>query len=324
MLRHLPISAGLMAVLILSAPARADEHDFPTRTITIVVGVAPGGVTDITTRQYAEVVSKNVGQNIVIENKPVGGGAVAAASVQNARPDGYTLLTVVGSQFASLPAMGRTGYDPVKGFAPITLLFRLPTLLVVPYSSPVKSMADLLALGKKKPGGILMGSPGAGSPGHLMAAKISMGTHTPMQFVHYRGGAPVMADLIAGRLDFSMASYNSARSNMDAKNLRAIAVDADERLPALPNVPTLKEEGLAQYHVGDWFGLLAPAGTPKPIIDKLNHEFVRAAHTPELIDKLIANGNQIASSTPEEMQKIVADEVKNLEPLIHTLGLGAK
>jgi tripartite-type tricarboxylate transporter receptor subunit TctC len=323
MLRHLPISAGLAAALILSVPAQA-EQDFPDRTITIVVGVAPGGVTDITTRQYAEVVSRNIGQNIVIENRPVGGGAVAAAAVQNAKPDGYTLLTVVGSQFASLPAMGKTSYDPVKGFAPVTVLFRLPTLLVVPYSSPVKSMADLLALGKTKPGGILMGSPGAGSPGHLMAAKISMGTHTPMQFVHYRGGAPVMADLISGRLDFSMASYNSARSNMDAKNLRAIAVDADARLPALPDVPTLKELGLGQYHVGDWFGLLAPAGTPKPIVDKLNHEFVRAAHTPELISKLIANGNQIASSTPEEMQKIVADEVRNLEPLIKTLGLANK
>jgi tripartite-type tricarboxylate transporter receptor subunit TctC len=324
MLQHARILLGLMAVLTLSGPDRGHAQDFPNRTITIVVGVAPGGVTDVTTRQYAEVVSKNTGQPIVIENRPVAGGAVAAAAVQNARPDGYTLLTAVGSQFASLPAMGRTAYDPVKGFAPVTLLFRLPTLIVVPFASPAQSMADLLALGKAKPGGILLGSPGVGSPGHLLAANISMGTNTPMQYVHYRGGAPVMADLITGRLDFSTASYNSARSNMDAKNLRALAVDAEERIAALPDVPTLNELGLGQYKVGDWFGLLAPAGTPEPVVAKLNQEFVKAALAPELIQKLVENGNLIATSTPEEMGNVVAEEVKNMEQLIKALGVGAK
>jgi tripartite-type tricarboxylate transporter receptor subunit TctC len=289
-----------------------------------VIGVAAGGVTDVTTRQYADVVSKNIGQTIIIENRPVAGGAVAAAGVQNARPDGYTLLTVVGSQFASLPAMGPTGYDPVKGFTGVTVLFRLPTLVVVPYDSPAKTMGELLALGRSKPGGLLMGSPGAGSPGHLMAAKISIGTKTPMQFVHYRGGAPLMGDLITGRLDLSFASYNSARSNMDAQKLRAVAVDADARLPALPEIPTLIELGLGQYRVGDWFGLMAPAQTPEPVVAKLNREFVKAAHTPELIRKLTENGNQIATSTPEEMNKIVADEVKNMDELIAAIGLKAK
>src|SRR5204862_5030158 len=183
-------------------------------------------------------------QSIVIENRPVGGGAVAAATVQNAAPDGYTLLSVVGLQFSSLPAMGSTAYDPVNGFAPITLLFRLPTVVVVPFNSPAKSIAELLALGRSKTGGILLGSPGAGSPGHLLAAMISMGTGTPMQYVHYRGGAPLMADLVTGRVDFSLASFNSARSHMDAKTLRALAVDADMRLPALPDIPTLTEAGL--------------------------------------------------------------------------------
>jgi tripartite-type tricarboxylate transporter receptor subunit TctC len=315
---------GLVAAFAGAALATASAQEFPNRSITIVVGIAAGGVTDVTTRQFAEVVAKNIGQSIVIENRPVAGGAVAAATVQNAQPDGYTLLTVVGSQFASLPAMGSTGYDPVKGFAPITLLFRLPTLVVVPFDSPAKSMAELLALGKSKPGGILLGSPGAGSPGHLLAAKISMGTGTPMQYVHYRGGAPVMADLITGRVDFSFASYNSARSNIDAKNLRALAVDADARLSALPDVPTLTEAGLGQYKVADWFGLVAPAATPKPVVAKLNQEFVKAARTPELIKRLIDNGNAIASSTPEEMSRLVIEEVKNMEQLIATLGLKPK
>ena len=240
---------ALAAAFAGTALAATQAQEFPNRSITIVVGLAAGGVTDVTTRQYAEVVSKNIGQAIVIENRPVAGGAVAAAAVQNAQPDGYTILMVVGSQFASLPAMGATGYDPLKGFAPITLLFRLPTLVVVPFDSPAKSMAELLALGKSKPGGILLGSPGAGSPGHLLAARISMGTDTPMQYVQYRGGAPVMADLVAGRVDFSLASNNSARAHIDAKKLRPLAVDAGARLPAMPDVPTLTEVGLAQYKV---------------------------------------------------------------------------
>jgi tripartite-type tricarboxylate transporter receptor subunit TctC len=316
-LRHVAFAAALT----FASTGVVNAQEFPNRPLTIMIGVAAGGVTDVTTRQYAEVVSKNIGQPIVIENRPVAGGAVAAAAVQNAQPDGYTLLTVVGSQFASLPAMGATGYDPVKGFAPITLLFRLPTLIVVPYSSPATSMAELLALGRSKPGGILLGSPGAGSPGHLMAENIARGTNTPMQAVHYRGGAPLMTDLISSRLDFSFASYNSARTNIDAKNLRAIAVAADKRLSTLPDVPTLTEAGLGQYQVADWFGLVAPAGTPQPIVAKLNQEFVKAAQTPELVKKLLDNGNVIASSTPEDMSRLLAEDVKMLAQLIKTLGL---
>jgi tripartite-type tricarboxylate transporter receptor subunit TctC len=198
------------AIAVAAVGARAQE--FPNRSITILVGLAPGGITDVTTRQYAEVVSKSLNQTIVIENRPGAGGALAAAATQNAPADGYTLLSVIGSQFASIPAMGPTGYDPVKGFAPVSLLFRLPTLLVVPYNSPAKSVDELLALGKTKPGGLLLGSPGVGSPGHLLGAVISMRTKTPMEYVHYRGGAPVMADLISERLDFTLASFNSARS----------------------------------------------------------------------------------------------------------------
>jgi len=288
------------------------------------VGVAPGGVTDVTTRQYADTVTRAAGWKFVIENRPVAGGAVAAAAVQTATPDGYTLLCVVGSQFSSLPSMGHATYDPVKGFTGVTVLFRLPTLVVVPFESPVKSMADLLALGKSNAGGISMGSPGAGSPGHLMAAKIARGTKTPAQFVHYRGGAPLMADLITGRLDFSFASYNSARSNMDAKKLRAIAVDADQRLPALPDIPTLVELGLGEYRVGDWFGLVAPAATPQPIVTALNREFVKAAQTPDLIKKLTDNGNLVASSTATEMDALIANEVKNMAEVINALGLQTK
>ena len=321
MLRHSLIWCGLVAAAACPGPASGQAQDFPNRQITIVVGLAAGGVTDVTTRQYAEVVSRSIGQSIIIENRPVAGGAVAAAAVQNARPDGYTLLTIAGSQFASIPAMGPAAYDPLKGFAAVTLLFRLPTLVVVPADSAAKTMSELLALGGTKPGGLTMGTPGAGSPGHLLAAKIGLATKTPMQFVHYRGGAPLMADLMTGRVDFSFASYNSARSSLDAKTLRALAVDADARIAALPDVPTLIEVGLGQHKVADWFGLVAPAATPDAIVAKLNEQFVKAGRGPELIKRLAENGNVAASSTPQEMAKLIAEEVKNMEQLIGTLGL---
>ena len=160
-------------------------------------------------------------------------------ATQNAAPDGHTLLTITGSAHAALPAMQAAPYDPVKGFTPITLLFRMPVLLVIPVDSPVKSVAELLELGRKKPGGLTFGSAGVGSTAHLLAAQIGRGTKTPITFVQYRGGAPLMADLITGRLDFAFASYTSARSNMEGGKLRALAVDAEERLPATPDVPTL-------------------------------------------------------------------------------------
>src|SRR5262249_47790336 len=227
-------------------------------------------------------------------------------------------------QFCSVPAMGPAPYDPVKGFAPISLTFRLPTLLVVPMDSPAKTVAELLAWGKTKPGGLLLGSPGAGTPGHLLAAKIALATSTPIQYIHYRGGAPVMADLITGRVDFSLASFNSARSNMDAKKLRALAVDAETRLPALPYIPTLIEAGLGAHRVADWAGVLAPAGTAPPLVGRVKLDIVKGAPTPELSAKLARTGQHWRSSQPEEMSRLVANEVKNMEQLIKIIGLKAQ
>ena len=264
-------AAAAVALAWLAGAAQAQE--FPARPITIIVGVAPGGITDVSTRIYADAVTKSTGQKIVVENRPVGGGTVAAVAVQNAQPDGYTLLTITGSAHAAIPAMQPVAYDPVKGFTPVTLLFRMPALLVVPHDSPAKSVAELLELGRKRPGGLSFGSAGVGTPAHLMAARIGLGTKTPIEFVQYRGGAPLMADLITGRIDFAFASYTSARANLDGGKLRALAVDAETRLPATPDVPTLIEVGLARERIANWFGLVGPAGMPGAVVERLNAEF---------------------------------------------------
>jgi tripartite-type tricarboxylate transporter receptor subunit TctC len=311
----------LVAALLLSHLA-AHAQDFPTRPITILVGVAPGGVTDLATRAYANAVAKNTGWKIVVENRTGAGGAVAAKAVESAAPDGYTLLTVVGAQLASIPAMQNPPpFDPIRGFQPITLTFRLAQLLAVPADSPATTLSELLALAKKKDGGLSFGTPGAGSPAHLLGAKIALATGTPMQYVHYRGGPPMMADLVTGRIDFGLLSYIAAKPQIDDKKLKGLVIDAEARIDQIPNVPTLIEAGLAKERVANWFGLAAPAGTPASVVKQLNAAFVQASKDPDVIKQLEAAGAQIATSTPEEMAQLVKEEVASMTSLIAALGL---
>jgi len=312
---------GLAAALASPSLAVAQAQEFPSRPITIMVGLAPGGITDVTARLYAEAVSGSIGQRIIIENRQGAGGAVAAAAVQNAAPDGYTLLVFSGSQHAAVPAVQSAPYDPVKGFQSITLLFDLAALLAVPVTSPANTVAELLDHGKKKPGGLLFGSPGVGTPSHLLAAKIGDATKTPMQYVHYRGGAPMMADLVTERVDFALASYTVGKGFFVEKKLRALAVDAAARLSVMPEVPTLTEAGLGQAKVASWFALAAPAGTPAPIVQKLREEFIKASRDPELKRRLTENGTLIHTSSSDEMAKLLADEVESTNQLVKSLGL---
>ena len=312
----------LVAALLLSCAAVVHAQDFPTRPITIMVGVAPGGVTDLATRAYANAVAKNTGWKIVVENRTGAGGAVAAKAVESATPDGYTLLTVVGAQLASIPAMQNPPpFDPVGGFRPITLTFRLAQLLAVPADSPASTIAELLALAKKKDGGLSFGTPGAGSPAHLLGAKIGLATGTPMQYVHYRGGPPMIADLVTGRIDFGLLSYIAAKPHIDDEKLKGLVIDSEARIAQIPDVPTLIEAGLAKERVANWFGLAAPAGTPDAVVKKLNEEFVRAGKDADVIQQLERSGAQVAISTPDEMARLVKEEVASMTPLIKALGL---
>jgi tripartite-type tricarboxylate transporter receptor subunit TctC len=211
------ISMGLVrctavAVLALGFAGGARADDFPSRPITMIITFAAGGITDVVARIYADVASRNIGQRIIVDNRPPGGGAVAALAVQNAPPDGYTLLVFAGAQHAALPAMQPVAYQPVSGFQPVTILFNLVNFLAVPKDSPANSAAELVELGRRKPGGLSFGSAGVGSPAHLNAVRMARATNTPIEYVQYRGSAPMMADLVSGRLDFSLVSYTGAGS----------------------------------------------------------------------------------------------------------------
>lgn len=311
---------ALAAALWTPWPARTLAQDFPTKPITIVVGLAPGGITDVTARLFADVVSRHIGQRVLVENRQGAGGALAAAAVQKAAPDGYTLLIFSGSQHATVPALQGAPYDPLK-YTPVTLLFDITTLLVVPAPSPAKSVAELLAMGKTKPGGLSFGSPGVGTPSHLQAALIADITKTPMQYIHYRGGGAMAPDLVAGRVDFALSSYTASGSQIAAGQLRTLAIDAQKRWDKMPNVPTMTEVGLGDAKVAAWFALAAPPGTPANVVAKLHDEFIKASHDPALIKRLADNGTPLHTSSPEEMGQLLAAEVHNTAKLVKDLGL---
>ncbi|HET7252366.1 MAG TPA: tripartite tricarboxylate transporter substrate binding protein [Xanthobacteraceae bacterium] len=315
---------AVIAALILGSASGAHADDFPARPITMIITFAAGGITDVVARIYADVASRNMGQRIIVDNRPTGGGAVAALAVQNAPPDGYTLLVFAGAQHAALPAMQPVAYQPVSGFQPVTILFNLVNFLAVPKDSPANSAAELIELGRKKPGGLSFGSAGVGSPAHLNAVRMARATNTPIEYVQYRGSAPMMADLVSGRLDFSLVSYTGAGPFVAEGKLRILAVDWKTRWPDLPDVPTLEEAGIRHEKVGSWFALAAPAGTPNGVVEKLNAEFVKASRDPELIKRLTANGAAVTTSTPKEMSALLADEVEKTGELVRSLGLRAQ
>ena len=312
------VMAGI-GLSLLAASAHA--QDFPNRPITLLVGLAAGGITDITARLYAEAASKISGQRITVENRTGAGGGVAAAAVQNAAPDGTTLLVFSGSQHATVPAAGNAPYEPVKGFAPVTFLFNSVVVLTVPEDSPARTMAELHDLGRKKPGGLTFGTPGLGSPSHLLGAKILLADKVPFETVHYRGGAPMMADLITGRVDFSWPTLSTSRAYLAEKKLRALALDADARWAPLPDAPTLIELGYGKEKVATWFALAAPAKTPPAIVNKIRELFIKASQDPELKRRLEENGTPILTSTPEQMGEAMEQEWQTMQQLAKTLNL---
>ena len=250
-----------------------------------------------------------------------GGGTVAATAVQNAPPDGYTLLAIYGSQLAMLPSLQKVGSDPLMSFQPIGLICENITFVAVPAESAVNSISELFALGKQNPKGLTFGSPGVGTPSHLLAARITKATNTPTEFVHYRGGPPLMVDLLAMRVDFALPSFAIANSLLAEKKLKVLAVDAPERLANLPDVPTLADVGLGKEKVASWVGIVAPPGTPAPIVEKLHAEFAKAASDPGLKARLATNGTPIRTSTPNEMTGLLTTETENIRPLVEQLGL---
>ena len=290
--------------------------------ITIVVTVAAGGSSDIGMRTIAAKVEQLGGPKIVIENRPGGGGVTATLGVKDAAPDGRTLLLSAYATFVVNPAMpGGAPYDPVADFQQITTLFSFPVMLAVHTSVEAKTVAELVALAKRKPGGLSYASQGVGTAGHLLGELFAKSTGVPLLHVPYRGAAPAMIDLVAGRVDMMFVGILPSKAHLDSGVLRVLAVTSKTRMPEVPNAPTMAEVGHPEVDSEFvWFGLAAPAKTPEPMIRNLHDLFAKAVASPDVKAKLAAQGIIVGASTPEALAARIKADTAKFAPLIKASG----
>jgi len=320
--RRLAASLLVVVIAFTALPARAD--DYPSRPITIVVPFPPGGSSDIVMRLVAHKVSESTKQTIIIENRPGAAGNVAAVAIKNAPPDGYLLMMGhTGTHAINASLYSDLKFDPVKDFQPITALISFNNILVVPAASPAKSVAELVALAKSKPEGLSYGSQGVGTGGHLLGVLFAKHAGINLLHVPYRGIAPAVTDTVAGRVDLLFASYVSIGGHAEAGRLRMLGIASTERHPKIPNVPTMGEAGYPDVQMQQWFGLFAPAGTPRPIVDKLNAEFVKALRSDEVKDKMLPQVVFVTPTTPEQLGDMVKRDIVRLGQVVKESGAKA-
>lgn len=306
-------NAIAMAALYMAGPAaaQASNADYPARPITIVDGFAPGGSTDVLARIIGEKLSQSWGQPVVVQNRPGGGGVLATATVSKAAPDGYTiLLASIGPIVVNPNFIKDLQYAPQTDFAPVMSLVDVENVLVVNASSSIKSVADLIEQAKKKPGELNFGSSGVGTTGHLAGEVFKQETGTNLTHVPYRGGAPAMTALLGNETDMIFSSIPTAVGHINAGKIRALAITGNQPQEALPGILPLKEAGVPSYALSAWYGLLAPAGTPPEVINKLQQEIKRIVALPDVRAKLVAQGLVPNPTSPEEFsERIKADAV---------------
>jgi tripartite-type tricarboxylate transporter receptor subunit TctC len=276
-------------VLLLGALALgvASAQDYPNQTVKVVVPFVAGGGVDVVARIVAPRLGEELGQSVIIENRGGAGGALGAAAVAQAPADGYTLLIGTGSTHGTNSNVyARLSYDPVRDFVPVVLLTSSPLLLIVPQASPAKSVGELIALGRGRPGGLSFASYGTGSINHLGAELFNSMAKMEASHVPYRGSAPAMTDLIAGRIDYMFDGVSTSLGYLQSGTIRVLGVAGPTRSPVLPDLPTISEAGLPGYDTMVWFGLFAPAGTPKPVVELVNRKTNAVLASPRVKEAL--------------------------------------
>ena len=294
------------STLLLPLPAFAEEY--PSRTVTVLVPQAPGGTNDIVARVVAEALSRALGQPFVVENRPGAGGNIGTQAAARAKPDGYTLIVTISSSQAINPALyKKVPFDPVKDFAPVTLLGSVPNVLVANPDVPINSIPDLIAQAKAKPGELRYASAGNGTLNHLLGEMLKTATGIDLVHVPYKGVSPAITDVLGGFVPLAFASLPSVTSHLRSGKLKALGVSTAGRSPSLPDVPAIGES-VPGYAADLWAGLFAVAGTPPAIVARLHDETVKALATPIVREKLEAQGVEVATSTPAQLAaKLDAD-----------------
>ena len=295
---------------------------YPARPIRLIVPFPPGGSTDILARALGEKLSQGLAQPVVIDNRPGAGGSIGAEAAARAAPDGYTLMMGHLGTLAVNPAIYKNlPYDPVKSFAPVSLMAIVPSVLVVNPSLPVASAAELIAYAKAHPGQLAYGSAGNGSTSHLTTEYFKLVTGTDILHVPYKGVGPMLTDLVSGQLSMGLNGAPAVMAHVNAGRLRALAVTSLKRLEALPQIQTLDEAGGRGFDASGWYGVVVPAGTPPPIVARLNAEVGRAMQTPELRSRLDNEGALPAPGTPEEFAALIRAEIARWAEVLKRAGV---
>ena len=297
--------------------AHAQTSQWPDKSISMIVGFPAGGPTDLAARSLAPSMQKQLGQTIVIENKPGATGSIAAAQVKRAAPDGYTLfVSSIGTFVVAPHLLKQINYDALKDFDYISLPFQAPNVLVTGPARPERTVAQVLAAMKKHPGKLTFASSGVGASDHLSAELLWQQSKTQGLHVPYKGGAPAMQDTLGGQVDFFMTNINAVLPHILAGRLHAIAITDNKRSPALPDVPTFAEAGVPGMEVYGWQGLVAPKGLPEPVKKKISDAAIQAMRDPDTVKKLNNLGVTIVANTPEEFTAFVERENKRWKDLI--------
>jgi tripartite-type tricarboxylate transporter receptor subunit TctC len=307
------MAAGGAAVGIRAMPALAAGagDTVPSRPVRIIVPFTPGGSTDILARAIGQKLSEIWGQPVVVENKPGAGGNVGVEFVAKSAPDGYVIVMGHIGTFAANPSLYKPlPYDPVKDFAPITLVANVPNVLVVGPAVQSRTLGELIAYAKANPGKLDYGSGGNGSAAHLATEYFKLQTGVSMQHVPYKGTAPAIADLLGGQIGLIITGAPPLMPHLRSGKLRALAVASPKRLAILPDVPTVAESGYPGFSAVQWYGLFAPAGTPKDVVARINRDTIRALRDPGVAERLASEGAEPVGDTPEQFGAFVKSEIE--------------
>jgi len=312
--------ALLLGLALASAPPAQAQPDYPNRPLRVIVPFSPGGAVDGPMRAIAQELGKRIGQQVIVENKPGAGATIGSEAVAKAAPDGYTLLLASQTNAISATLYSKLSFHPVEDFVPISLLGREPGVLVVHPSLPVKSVAELVAYAKQRPGQLNYGSSGNGSGQHLFTAMFASMAGLQLVHVPYRGSAQAITDLLAGTVPMAMPGTATMVRHIQAGKLRALATTGTQRAKQLPEVPTLAEAGLAGYSAYVWMGLLAPKGTPAAIVERLQRELKAVLAAPEVAGYMNDAGIEVVGSTSAEFDAYFREERERWARVVRETG----
>lgn len=310
----------LLTSLSIGACQAADPR-YPTKPIRMLVGFGPGGAADVLGRILGQKLTEALGQTVVVDNRPGATTTIAAEIAANSRPDGYTLLVVTSAHAVSAGLYKKLSYDPVKSFSPITLIASAPLVLVATLSSPAKSVSELIAAAKASPGKITYGSSGTGSITFLAGELLKIRAGIDILHVPYKAMSQLQSDLIGGGIQLAFTSIPAGIGQIRSGKIRALGVTSAKRSPSLPNVRTIAEDGVPGYEVSNWYGVLAPAGAPRDIIDKLRAQIVKSVQSPEGAEAITRQGADPEVNTPEEFRAYLVSEVAKWGQIIKTAGI---